>query len=50
MPPVKHRVGVRRADRIAMAALAVDMRARVFGDRVVASQENGTSGREVIED
>ena len=31
--------------RITMAALAVDMRARMFGDRVVAGQENGTTGR-----
>ena len=33
-----------------MAALAVDMRARMFGDRVVAGQENGTTGREVVKD
>src|SRR5262249_20323856 len=40
MSPAKRGVGVSGADRIAMAAFAVDVRTGMFGDRVVTGQEN----------
>jgi hypothetical protein len=38
------------ADRVAMAALAIDVGTGMFRDRVVASQENRTVGSEPAED
>ena len=44
MSPAKRGVGVSGADRIAMAALAVDVRTGMFGDRIVTGQKNVPRG------
>ena len=49
MSPAKRGVGVGRADRIAMAALAVDVRTGMLGDRVVTGQKNSASRDETSE-
>jgi hypothetical protein len=43
MSPSERGVRVSGADRIAMAALAVDVRTGMLGDRVVTGPENGAT-------
>ena len=50
MTPAKRGVGVSGADRVAMATLAVDMRAGMLGDGIVPGQEDRSTRREAGQD
>jgi hypothetical protein len=50
MPPAERGVGVSGADRVAMAALAVDMKPRMLGDGIVPGQKDRSTRREAGKD
>jgi len=50
VPPPPGGIAVRRADRVAVAALAVDLRAAVLIDGIVAGQRDGLAGGDAAKD